>query len=130
MNRILFLKTADATCQVGILLGEEMREWSWESGRGLADGLLKFLQQCLGECGLAFADLTGIVAFRGPGSYTSLRIGLTVANTLADGLKIPIIGAETDDWQKLGLEALSSGENQRLITPIYLQPAVITPPRK
>lgn len=130
MDKVLFLKTADQICYLKIMDGEKSRDWTWESGRNLSDGLLSFLQQCLSELRLELTDLTGIIAFRGPGSYTSLRIGLTVANTLADGLDIPIIGAETDDWQALGLTALEAGENHQLVTPIYLQPAVITPPKK
>src|SRR5690554_2087848 len=36
-------------------------------------------------------DLTRIVAAEGPGSYTGVRIGLTIAKTLAWSLKIPLV---------------------------------------
>jgi tRNA threonylcarbamoyladenosine biosynthesis protein TsaB len=43
------------------------------------------------------AELTGIVAGRGPGSFTSIRIGLAMARTLADTLGLPLRGASTLD---------------------------------
>ena len=40
-------------------------------------------------------DLTGIVATRGPGSFTGIRIGLATAKGLAQGLDVPIVGVPT-----------------------------------
>ena len=37
-------------------------------------------------------DIDAIVVYRGPGSYTSLRIGISCANTLAFAQNIPIVG--------------------------------------
>jgi tRNA threonylcarbamoyl adenosine modification protein YeaZ len=43
------------------------------------------------------AALEGIVVGRGPGSFTSIRIGLAVARTLALSLDLPVAGASTLD---------------------------------
>jgi tRNA threonylcarbamoyl adenosine modification protein YeaZ len=43
------------------------------------------------------AELEGIVVGRGPGSFTSIRIGLAVARSLAFALGIPVAGASTLD---------------------------------
>jgi tRNA threonylcarbamoyladenosine biosynthesis protein TsaB len=43
------------------------------------------------------AALEGIVVGRGPGSFTSIRIGLAVARTLALSLEVPVAGASTLD---------------------------------
>ena len=46
------------------------------------------------------ADLTGVMAIIGPGSFTGLRIGISVANQFAHQLSIPILGLRTDEWWK------------------------------
>jgi universal bacterial protein yeaZ len=130
MSVILLLKTDQADCYVELRQAERQQQFSWQAGRNLADGLLQFLQQCLKEFGAEWADLSGLVVFRGPGSYTSLRIGLTVANTMASSLQIPIVGVDGEQWQSDGLARLSAGEDDKIVLPIYLQPVHITQPKK
>jgi tRNA threonylcarbamoyl adenosine modification protein YeaZ len=43
------------------------------------------------------AQLEGIVVGRGPGSFTSIRIGLAVARSLSFALQIPVAGVSTLD---------------------------------
>ena len=125
---ILYLKTVDELCQIWL----DEQKFEWAAGRELSKGLLRFLQQSLESRNQTWSDLTAIVVFRGPGSYTGLRIGLTVANTLADSLQIPIIGTDGDDWRQVGLDKLAQNPNfsDKIVTPIYTQDAFITKPRK
>ena len=62
--------------------------YEWESGHNLARDLLKFIHDKLEEQGKDWPDLTEITFMSGPGSFTGLRIGATVVNTLADQLII------------------------------------------
>ena len=43
------------------------------------------------------SEIEGIVVGRGPGSFTSIRIGLAVARTLSFALAVPVAGASTLD---------------------------------
>ncbi|MFI8688512.1 tRNA (adenosine(37)-N6)-threonylcarbamoyltransferase complex dimerization subunit type 1 TsaB [Rossellomorea sp. NPDC077527] len=49
------------------------------------------IEQLLNECGIEPKDLSKIVVANGPGSYTGVRIGVTLAKTLAWSLNIPLI---------------------------------------
>ncbi|MDR0591143.1 MAG: tRNA (adenosine(37)-N6)-threonylcarbamoyltransferase complex dimerization subunit type 1 TsaB [Candidatus Nomurabacteria bacterium] len=122
----LFLKTADSKCEVWL---DDVR-YEWEAGRELARDLLKFLHECLQKQAASWPDLDGIGFFEGPGSFTSLRIGATVANTLADSEGIPIVGARGDDWLGQARQKLAAHENQKLVLPFYGAEANITKPKK
>lgn len=54
--------------------------------------LLGLIDQVLLEAGATRSDLTRIVAGRGPGPFTGLRVGLVVARTLAAALDVPLQG--------------------------------------
>ena len=122
----LLLKTADARCEVWL----DGIPYEWDAGRDLARGLLKFLSDCLQKQGADWADITGVGFFEGPGSFTSLRIGATVANTLADSEGIPVVGARGDDWREQAQKKLSNGENQKIVLPFYGAQANVTLPKK
>jgi len=127
---ILLLDTSTPVCKVSLVDGDWRFDDEWESGRTLAKGLLGYLQDILTKNDKVWTDVSGIVGFKGPGSFTGLRIGLTVLNTFADSESIPIVGATGEDWQTVGLQRLSSGENDKLVMPEYGAEAHITTPRK
>ncbi|NMC51426.1 tRNA (adenosine(37)-N6)-threonylcarbamoyltransferase complex dimerization subunit type 1 TsaB [Candidatus Kuenenbacteria bacterium] len=52
--------------------------------------------------------LIGIIAVKGPGSFTALRIGITTANTMAFGLRIPVVGVTDGLLEKLIKEGVSN----------------------
>jgi len=127
---ILLLDTSTPVCKVSLVDGDWRFDDEWESGRTLAKGLLGYLQDILTKNDKVWTDVSGIVGFKGPGSFTGLRIGLTVLNTFADSESIPIVGTTGEDWQIVGLQRLSSGENDKLVMPEYGAEAHITTPRK
>jgi tRNA threonylcarbamoyladenosine biosynthesis protein TsaB len=91
---ILAFDTATSFGAVCALLpGEERRS------TGRAGDLLRLVDELVEDR----AALTGIVVGRGPGSFTSIRIGLAVARSLSFALQIPVAGVST-------LEAFSGGE--------------------
>ena len=127
---ILLLDTSTPVCRVVLLEDDQRVEREWQADRTLAKHLLKFLTELLAETGHTIHDLTGIGVMTGPGSFTGLRIGIAVCNTLADGLQIPIVGERGDEWQRQAVMRLRAGESDRIVLPHYGSLAHITTPRK
>jgi tRNA threonylcarbamoyladenosine biosynthesis protein TsaB len=127
---ILLLDTSTPVCKLTLIDGDWRYDNEWQADRQLAKGLLAFLHDQLEENGKTFQDISGIGAFMGPGSFTGLRIGLTVLNTLAESEAIAIVGTKGDDWQNIAVSRLLAGENDQVILPFYGSDAKITTPRK
>lgn len=127
---ILLLDTSTPTCKLLLIDGDWRQQKEWEAGRTLAKGLLGYLEQELTGVGKSWQDLTGVGVFQGPGSFTGLRIGMTVLNTMADALDIPIVATTGETWQTEAINRLVAGENDRLVLPFYGGEANITKPRK
>jgi tRNA threonylcarbamoyladenosine biosynthesis protein TsaB len=127
---ILLLDTSTPVCKLTLIDGDWRYDDQWQADRTLARDLLAYLRDQLAKNGKAFADIAGIGAFRGPGTFTGLRIGLTVLNTMADAQAIPIVGGTDDDWQEEVITKLSDGINEKIVLPFYGSEAIITKPRK
>jgi len=127
---ILLIDTSTSVCQL-ILIDDKFRQkYDWQADRTLAKKLLGFLSEKLIENNKTWSDISAIGVFEGPGSFTGLRIGLTVMNTIADAQNIPIVGGRGDDWQADVLNKLQSGKNEKIILPFYGSEAHITTPKK
>lgn len=127
---ILLLDTATPTCRLSLIDGDQRVDDEWLADRTLAHGLLRYLSGQLQSQGKTWSDLTAIGVFQGPGSFTGLRIGMTVLNTIADSLSIPIVAGMDDAWQDQILAKLKAGQNDRMVLPVYGREARITQSRK
>jgi len=63
-----------------------------------SEGIIETIDEALKQTKVTLADLKGVFVIKGPGSFTGLRVGLSVANQFAHQLKIPITGLRTDQW--------------------------------
>lgn len=108
----MYLDTSTNICQLKL----NDHAYSWESGHEMAEQIFTFLHDKLQENGADWTDLTEITFYSGPGSFTGLRIGAAIVNTLADQLNIPLYDHH--------------GVQHPIIIPDYGRPANITPPRK
>lgn len=127
----LLLDTSTPFCRLSLVIDGSRHDFSWEANRSLADGLLKFIGDNLASFDKKLTDIDGIGVMHGPGSFTGLRIGLTVLNTIASNGHVPIVGVDmSDDWQRNALNRLEAGNNDNLVMPVYGAEANITKPRK
>jgi tRNA threonylcarbamoyladenosine biosynthesis protein TsaB len=91
----------------------------WPAHRQLAETIHVKIKEILKQASKDMSDIEGVVCFQGPGSFTGLRIGLTVGNALAYALKIPIIAKEDPNWLKRGIKDLVMGKNDKIALPEY-----------
>lgn len=103
---------------------------SWPAHRELAETIHVKLRDMLSEQHKDWADIQGVVFFKGPGSFTGLRIGASVANALSDGLGAVVVGASGENWINEGVSRLLAGEADKLALPEYGAPPHITAPKK
>lgn len=127
---IVLWNSAAMTVTLELHDSDIVARYEWEAGRTLARDMLAYLRERLAEQGKTFTDITGIGVFRGPGSYTGLRIGLAVLNTIASDRHVPIVGVTDDDWQTAALARLERGETDEIVLPEYGGDAHVTAPRK
>ena len=100
----MFLDTSTDT----VILRLDDKEYQAEFGHDMAEKLLGFIHEKLQENSKDWKDITKIDFNEGPGSFTGLRIGASIVNTLIHELKLP----------------------QPLVKVSYGRPANITSPKK
>jgi tRNA threonylcarbamoyladenosine biosynthesis protein TsaB len=129
---ILTIRTDKPDAEIGLYNDHTQVAYQvWHAHRELSVTLLQKIDELLTAQQMSLAQLEGIVAYAGPGSFTGLRIGLTVANTLAYGLQLPIVGiVGEDEWIAQGIQRLLAGEHATIALPEYGAPVHITQQRK
>lgn len=87
---ILAINTATIRNELTLISGSNSIPLAWpEKGRE-AEDLLPKIKSLLAEQKKRLHDLTGILAVTGPGSFSSLRVGVAAANALSYALNIPL----------------------------------------
>ena len=126
----LTIKTDQSESEIGLMNPILIKSFNWIANRTLSHTLNSKIKDLLDNSKFTLDQLNGIIFFSGPGSFTSLRIGASVANTLAYSLKIPIIAVSGDDWKELGIKKLNQGKNDFIVVPEYGSEVRITKARK
>ena len=110
---IICLETATNICSVALCDGAGVISMRQNSElKSHASMLTIFIDELLREYGIRAKDLEAIAVSKGPGSYTGLRIGVSVAKGIAYAASIPLIGVDTTlsmFWGLSGTQYYSSG---------------------
>jgi tRNA threonylcarbamoyladenosine biosynthesis protein TsaB len=91
MTRILAIETSAEACSVAILDGGRLLEFFEHAPMKHAELLLPAVQSLLAQAELPLSDVDAIAFGRGPGSFTSLRIGIGVVQGLAWAAERPVV---------------------------------------
>ncbi len=126
------MQTIEAATRIWLLppdaarLGDALAHVEWPAGRTLADELPGRIEELLKAYSKELTDLTGIVVYSGPGSFTSLRILHATANALLAALAIPGAGASGPRWDARALAKLKSAPAGPTLLPVYGAEARVT----
>lgn len=128
---IITIRTDNPQAEIGLYEnGKQVNYITWQAHRELAETIHKKIHDLLKGSKKELKDISGIAVNKGPGSFTGLRIGLSVANALSYGLKgIPIISESGENWIDKSLSRLDKGENEVLALPNYGALPHITKPK-
>jgi tRNA threonylcarbamoyladenosine biosynthesis protein TsaB len=127
---ILTLRTDKPEAEVGLFDDKNQIAYeTWPAHRELSMQLHRKIEDILQSQGKELADIGGIVCFAGPGSFTGLRIGLTVGDVLAYALIKPVVGEQDPNWIQNGIDRLLKGENDKVAMPEYGSLPHITQPK-
>lgn len=121
MQRILAVETTTDVCSValGMALRRAGVEWVVESCIAPRDHnrlVLSLIDGVLDAAGVVRPQLSGVAFSAGPGSFTGVRIGASVAQGIALGLDLPVSPVPSSEALAWGMAALGvAGEGRRTV---------------
>ena len=117
---ILTIRTDKPEAELGLYDGDHQLAYeTWTAHRQLAETLHGKITSLLKDQNRDLHDLDALACYAGPGSFTGLRIGLSVANALAHSLGIPIVATTGGEWLKTAVVALADGRDDKVALPEY-----------
>lgn len=97
----LFINTTgEGHIDVFLFNSEELFHNRLEGGRKASESLLVLIDETLKTAQRSRSDIRGVAVVNGPGSFTALRIAVTVANTLGYALHVPVAGVSADLFEE------------------------------
>ena len=126
----LTIRTDKPEAEIGLYRDEKQMDYViWLAHRQLAETLHLKIADMLAVNNMSLQAIDGIACYAGPGSFTGLRIGLSVANSLSYALQASVIAETGDDWLIKSLKKLKAGQHDVLAIPEYGAEVHITPPK-
>ena len=110
----------------GVLAQQEI----WQAHRELSATIHLKLKALLEAEGKHLHDIQGLIFYQGPGSFTGLRIGVSVVNALGSSLAVPVAATKGGSWREDGLKDIAGRSGFMPVEPFYGAEATITQPKK
>jgi len=92
---LLAIDTSSAQAGIALRSGERVASLAWHAGRSHTVSLLPQIHRLLELQDHSVSALTGLAIALGPGAFTGLRVGLSVAKGLSFALDLPLVGVST-----------------------------------
>jgi len=118
--RILAIDTATEACSAALWNDAKTCAHFELCPREHTQRILPIVQDILTEGGVGLHDLDALAFGRGPGSFTGVRIGIGIAQGLALGAELPMIGVSTlatmaqGAWRKQGASRVLAAIDARM----------------
>ena len=94
--KILAIETSTYAGSIAVLENERiLGEYYFDIGPAHTEKLVPSIDWLLSELGMDRSDLTGVAVSLGPGSFTSLRVGISTAKGICYTLGIPLVGVSS-----------------------------------
>ena len=93
--RLLAIETSTEACSVAVTVDGEVRERFELAPRRHAELVLPWAGSLLAEAGLPRSGLDAIAVGRGPGAFTGVRLGISIAQGIALALDRPLLPVST-----------------------------------
>ena len=111
MSLILQIETATTVCSVALSENGNVLGYKEVQQRNVhAEVITLYIDEVLKMSGKQYGDLSAVAVSCGPGSYTGLRIGISVTKGLCYSLDIPFIAVETLEAMTYGMIDESSAK--------------------
>ena len=130
---ILAMRTDQPEAKVSLYDGPtQIAQVTWAAHRQLGASLHLQVHDMLTANSLDWTDVGAIIVYQGPGSFTGLRIGISVANALGYSLECPVIGVTDEQWQSQRFNELVAAVTPDVpqVLPNYGAEAHITSPKR
>lgn len=95
MYTMLAIDTSTEYAGLALAHGDAVLTRSWSAGRTQTTSMLPQIDALLAEAGITPADLTAVAVAIGPGTFTGLRVGMSIAKGIVLARNIPIVGVPT-----------------------------------
>lgn len=89
--KILAIDTATEACSIALWYDDQVQERFIEQPQGHGALILNMMDTLLNEHGIKLKDLDALAFGRGPGSFTGVRIAVSVAQAVGFGADLPLI---------------------------------------
>lgn len=117
MNLLAFELSTEA-CSVAVLAGGEVRERHEIAPRKHAEYALPWAEALLAEAGIAKSQLDAVAVGRGPGAFTGVRLGISIAQGIALALDLPAVPVSTLRALALRASPLGAGDGPHVLAAI------------